>query len=377
MNNIQAEQEFNLSSIGNDYILFRNPRCISNLLAGTSLTYFSDGSLDTFVKLLTLDFFLTSIYLQPSDCYGSLLYPHLPEKQVMKFPLAKNPHLQAPLAFEAQLSTKASWAFREIEGTDGILRNVNNLVFSIRFVIASLKPNYTGDTRQSTQADFERAIRAVEELYSERQGNVEKALEALTRQLDYLTRRAAIREAGATRMLTVLATLYLPLSLSAALLSMSSPFKQVAHDKPNDDQDLTGTNLLFDFFGLFIVLATATITVPYVFRLGIWLKSNGPGLFSKDVNGSFSLFSYGKRWRFGGRGGRIFEMLYLLTTWWISVGLGVTLLVIFCVAMLRTARDSWETAKWMLITYLAISGALLACTIGIYQFMRRKRFRGD
>lgn len=51
--------------------------------------------------------------------------PHLSEKEVLEFPPAKNPHLQAPLGlFEPRLATKSREAFKEIENAEGILRSV-------------------------------------------------------------------------------------------------------------------------------------------------------------------------------------------------------------------------------------------------------------
>jgi len=58
----------------------------------------------------------------------------LPEKDVLKYSLTKNPHLQVPLGlFEPRLSVKSGEAFKEIEDAEGILRSVNNLVDSIKF----------------------------------------------------------------------------------------------------------------------------------------------------------------------------------------------------------------------------------------------------
>jgi hypothetical protein len=384
VNDVSSGQTFSMNKSRHDDIIFRNPRSISSMLAGTSWTSLSDGSLDTFAKLLVLDFFLASIYLQRVDYYGTLIYPQLPEKEVLKFSLTKNPHLQVPLGlFEPRLSAKSREAFKEIEDAEGILRSVNNLVDSIKFVVAALEPNKTAGTQQPVckdrerrMQDRERRMQELEGLCKERHSNAQRALEALNRQLDYLTKRHAIREAKAIKILTILASLYLPLSLSASLLGMQSPFKQIAHNKTPSPQNLVGTNLLFDFFGVFIGLSTATIFILYAIRLGLWLKSNGLGILSKNFSGPFSIFYYGRRWRFGGRGGRFFEFMHVFTAWWIGAGLCITFLVIFLVGMLRTAQTAWDTAKWMFTTYLAVSGALFGCSAGIYLSLYYKRLRG-
>ncbi|KAN0104858.1 hypothetical protein V8E51_010603 [Hyaloscypha variabilis] len=377
VNDVWSEQTFEVNKSRDNDIHFQNPRSISSILAGTSLTSHSDGSVDTFAKLLVLDFFLASIYLQRVDYYGPLIYSQLPEKEMLKVSLTKNPHLQVPLGlFEPRLSAKSKEAFKEIEHAEGILRSVNNLVDSIHFVIAALKPNNTTDTQQPVRKEYERRMQELKGLCKERCNNAQRALEALNRQLDYLTKRHAIREAKAIKILTILASLYLPLSLSASALGMQTPFKAVAHTQTLSPQDLVGTNLLFDFFGVFIGLATVTIFILYAIRLGLWVKSEGLGIISKNFSGPFSIFYYGRRWRFGGRGGQLFELIQVLTAWWIGAGMCITLLVIFLVGMLRSAQNAWDTAKWMFTTYLVVSGALFACYAGTYSTLYYKRLRG-
>jgi hypothetical protein len=346
------------------------------MLAGTSLTSLSDGSLDTFAKLLLLDFFLASIYLQPVDYYGPLIYPQLSKKQVVKFSLTKNPHLQVPLGlFEPRLSAKSNEAFKEIEDAEGILRSVNNLVDSILYVVEDLKQNNFAGSQQPDRKAQERRIQELEGLCLERRTNAQKALDALNRQLVYLTKRHAIREAKAIKILTILASLYLPLSLSATLLGMQSPFRMIAHTETPESQNLIGTNLLFDFFGVFVGLATATIFIVHTIRLGLWAKSNGLGILSKNFSGPFSIFHYGKQWLYGGKGGQGFDIIRFITAWWIGAGFFITLLVIFMVGMLRTAQNAWDTAKWMFTTSLVFCGVFMGPYFGTYWFLYHKRLR--
>jgi len=382
VNDVWSGQTFEVNKSRENDILFQNPRSISKILAGTSWTSLSDGSVDTFAKLLVLDFFLASIYLQPVDYYSPLIYSQLPEKEVLKLSLTKNPHLQVPLGlFEPRLSAKSREAFKEIEHAEGILRSVHNLVDSIDFVVAALKQNKqnnTASTQQPVHKDYERRMQELEGLCTERGGNAKRALEALNRQLDYLTKRHAIREAKAIKILTILASLYLPLSLSASVLGMQYPFKQIAHTRltsDDNDQNLIGTNLLFDFFGVFIGLATVTVFILYAIRLGLWIKSEGLGIISKHFSSPFSIFYYGRRWRFGGRGGDIFEFIQVLTAWCIGAGLCLTLLVIFLVGMLKSAQKAWHTARNVFAAYIVVSGVLLMCYAGTYWTLYTKRLR--
>jgi hypothetical protein len=380
VNDVWSAQTFHVNKSPKNDIHFPNPRSFSSIQDGTSLTSLSDGTVDTFAKLLVLDFFSASIYLQRVDYYGALIYSHLPEKAVLKVSITKNPHLQVPLGlFEPRLSAKSKEAFKEIEHAEGILRSVNNLVDSINFVLAALKQKNTTNTQQRPHKDFERRLEELEGLCKERGSNAKMALEALNRQLDYLTKRHSIREAKAIKILTILASLYLPLSLAASVLGMQTPFKGVAHTRLTSDdhgQDLTGTNLLFDFFGVFTGLATVTIFILYAIRAGLWIKSEGLGIISKHFSSPFSIFYYGRRWRFGGRGGQIFELIQFFTGWWIGAGFCITLLVIFLVGMLRSAQNAWDTARWTFTSYLAVSGFLLACYACMYGTLYFKRLRG-
>lgn len=380
VNDVSSKQTFRTSKSRGGDIPFRNPRAISKILAGKSCTTLSDGSRSTFAKLLVLDFFLASIYLQPVDHYAPIIYPQLPEKEVLKYSLTKNPHLHVPLGlFEPRLTAKSKEAFKEIEDAEGILRSVTNSVDSIDFVIAALKPNKVVNTQQPVLEFRERRMQELKKLCLERSRNAERALDALNRQLDYLAKRHSIREAKSIKTLTILASLYLPLSLAACILSMQTPFRAVAHTKtPRDQdagQDLVGTNLLFDFFGVFIALATGTIFVLYGIRLGIWLKLHGLGMLSKNFSGPFSIFYYGRRWRFGGKKGRIFDIIRITTAWWIGAGFCITLPTIFIVGMLRTAQSAWAIARWMFMGYCVGSGVLLGTCVGMYCYLHKKHLQ--
>jgi hypothetical protein len=202
----------------------------------------------------------------------------------------------------------------------------------------------------------------------------------LERQLEYLTKRHAIREAKAIRILTILAAFYLPLSLSASMLGMQTPFKQVAHtiradELPGDklgDRELS-TNLLFDFFGVFISLSTITIFLVHAIRFVFWMKSNGLGLLSESLTGPFSIFQYGKQWRFGGRGGWWFRRIHVVMAWWLGPGFCIVLLVTFMKGMLLDAQNAWDTARYLFATYITGGGLLIIFYFVFYYILCRKR----
>lgn len=376
VNDVWDKQSLRTNKSSDKPTKFRNPRNVLTIKQGDSLTSFSDGTLNTFAKLLVLDFFQASIYLQTVDYYETLILPQLSKKNDIEFSLAKNPHLQVTLGlFEPRLSATSKEAFKEIEDAEGILRSVNNLVDSIKFVVAALKQNNLPGPQQADSNDYDNRMQNLKRLYSERCENAKRALEALERQLDYLTKRHAIREAKAIRVLTILASFYLPLSLAASVLGMQTPFRKVAYTVTKDDQDLGGTNLLFDFFGVFVGLACVTIWITYGIRFGVSLKANGLNFLSKKPRSAFHFFQYGRRWRYGGQGGRIFGWVRIFTAVWLGVGMSVALPVIFWFGMMGSAQKAWDWAKWMFTAYAVIGGLLLICYVATYWILYYRRIR--
>lgn len=156
---------------------------------------------------------------------------------------------------------------------------------------------------------------------------------------------------------------------------MQNPFKKVAHTETDDPNyvSIVGTNLLFDFFGLFVGLSSVTIFILYAIKMGLWLKLHGLGILSKNFSGQFSIFYYGRRWRFGGRGGKWFEFIRRVTAVWIGAGICITLLVIFFIGMLRSAQKAWDAARLMFATYIIVGGLLFTFSFIMYCRLLDKR----
>ncbi|KAI1734956.1 hypothetical protein F4680DRAFT_436485 [Xylaria scruposa] len=387
VNDVGSKQKFKGSlNKSDEKDTFHNPRTFSKIEKGTSWSSFSDKSLERFARFLILDFFEASIYLQPVDYYEKLIYPQedaeKKEREVLNLSHTKNPHLQVPLGlFEPRLSVKSREAFQEIKDAEGILRSVENLVDSIDYVlemIETLELNNTWVTQLNENIEYQKRKTKLQKLCEERKNNAERALNALNRQLDYLTKRHAIGEAKAIRTLTILASVYLPLSLAASLLGMQSPLKDIAHDRNVNDNParLNGTNLLFDFFGIFVVLATATVFIFYVIQLGLYLHMKGSSLLPRFLGGAFSILDYGKRWRFDGREGIFLKGLGILTKWFIGGVFGIVLLVIFLQGSLYGSQKAWDTAKWFFAAYAATSFLLFLSYVGLYIYLYRKNLGG-
>jgi hypothetical protein len=175
-----------------------------------------------------------------------------------------------------------------------------------------LKALHPKNLAKSNDENYLKRIQELEGLYSEHRTDAQRGLDALNRQLDYLKKRHAFRESKAIKTLTKFASIYLHLSLSASILGMQSPFKAIAHDLTSSPQDLTRTNLLFDFFDVFIGLSSGTVFILYSIKLGLWAKSTRLGMLTQQFSGAFSILYCGRRWRYGGVGGNIFEVIRAL-----------------------------------------------------------------
>lgn len=166
---------------------------------------------------------------------------------------------------------------------------------------------------------------------------------------------------------------------------MQTPFKLVAHtirenELTNGDTDKRrlNTNLLFDFFEVFISLGTITIFIVHVIRFTLWMKTNGLSLLSESLTGPFSIFSifqYGKQWRFGGRGGWLFQRIHVITMWWLGPGFCIVIFVMttFVKGMLVDAQDAWDTARYLFATYGGGGGVLIIVYWVAYKWLKRKR----
>lgn len=337
-----------------DNVEFQNPRSVTKILEQESWIALADGSIDTFAKLVVLDFILTSIYLQPVDYYAELFYKDFVSKKIKRSSITNNPHLQVPLGlFEPGLSAKSKEAIKEIEGAEGILSRVNNSVDSILFVISALKKNLTGVPQPDPHR---RSLEELKEFCLERQSNVKRTLEYLNRKLEHRTNEYTIREARSIKILTILAVLYLPLSLSATLLGMQSPFKKIALNAISDEtieaQDLVGTNLLFDFLGIFVVLATATMLILNIIRLTLWFKGYKDRVFSKEYKGELYMFFHGPKWRHVGFASQMHDFTYLALRWWVIFGFMGIIAISFIVGMLGSGWIANTVLMYIIEGYL-------------------------
>ena len=123
--------------------------------------------------------------------------------------------------------------------------------------MGGLRPKYVVKNQRPVKERLKTRIQELRGPWKECSNNPQRALDALNRQLDYLTRKHTIREAKSIKILTILATLYFTLSLSAALLGMQTPSKAVVHTATSNWVSRRGTNLSIFVYVLIALLCAA------------------------------------------------------------------------------------------------------------------------
>jgi hypothetical protein len=101
--------------------------------------------------------------------------------------------------------------------------------------------------------DYRKRILVLKHLCSARLSNAERYIERLNRSFEAENKFLNIQESTSVKRLTMLASIFLPLSLSASLLSMQTRFKDL-------------DSLIWDFFGVFCIIASTTIVIYFISR---------------------------------------------------------------------------------------------------------------
>jgi hypothetical protein len=103
-------------------------------------------------------------------------------------------------------------------------------------------------------------VESIEALARQRLHNCERYIQGVNQNFESYNKRLSIRESISAKRLTILASLFLPLSLVSSLLSMQTRFKNLHL-------------LLYDFLGVFILISSLTILAYSAVRIGYVIKS--------------------------------------------------------------------------------------------------------
>ena len=214
------------------------------LTTDKSFTAMRSTSREDFVNLLLLDFFAANLLLQPQAVLSSLVKP---------FPEAK---------IVLNLSTMASLdnAEANIDAHERTLDALQIVVDAIDFISGCLLARTQRNAAPPTSTFDVGQLPMLQRFCHQRLNAVERSMARLNRALDARDKVHNIQESISVKRLTILATIFLPLSLSASILSMQTRFANLRL-------------LLYDFIGVFTIVGTAAILMLLLVRTVLKFKS--------------------------------------------------------------------------------------------------------
>lgn len=226
------------------------------------------GGRDQFVKLLLLDFFASSIYLaRPSSL--KTFY----ERFFKGFNIP--PHVAISLGRLMELdgfSSNGSLDDRTLTTMNAYeegLDEINELSESINFVAERLL-EHSSEQGEALVPHVIEQILTLKRQCSWRRNFAEKAIARAHRELGARDTEHNIRESISVKRLSILATIFLPLSLSTSILSMNNRFKEL-------------NLILYDFLGVFTVVSSIAILI--LLLVSGFMKTNPlKFIFRKDVD---------------------------------------------------------------------------------------------
>ena len=250
------------------------------LLKHEGWSAFADGTLVHFAKLLMLNFFCSSIYMQNANSFAPFL------RNWPNYEYVRSSHLQLilslPRADQIFSVTKEKVDYvSELQKCEELLQNIEDLTDCINFILRTLVYNSATDLqlaaeRTSEQPHQER-IFLLKELCSQRYINAKRKIDRVIRSFEYQNKALNVRESVSVKRLAILASIFLPLSLASSLLSMQTRF-------------VNFHLLLYDFFGVFVLIGSITILMHFIVR----------GLLSLKSQVGFSALFPHKQWEYAG-----------------------------------------------------------------------------
>ena len=219
-----------------------------------------DGSRETCAKLIMLDFYATSIYLQP----GARLRRLFGSGHVMRTLTGalSGPRVDISDGYEALLI----WY-------EELLQEMHHLTDAIDLLRGFLVPRSQEDTVPSNGNINRGQILMLQSICHQRLRSVQRSMKRLNREIEARDKVENIKDSTSVKRLTILATIFLPLSLSASILSMQTRFV---------DLQLK----LYDFLGVFVIVGSAAVLTLFLVRAVLKLKSAG----------AFKMFSPANSW---------------------------------------------------------------------------------
>jgi CorA-like Mg2+ transporter protein len=261
---------------------------IDRIVLGGAFATMADGSRNRFAKLLVLDYLASSMHLRPT-----------------------------PRALEAdsQEIVKVEDYVESLAQGEKVLQTLQGLAEAIDFVIASLCNPMDGSEESKNLKFPNEPMFVLQQLCHQRRNDAMRFIERLNRMFEGHSKIVNIQESIGVKRLSILATIFLPLSLSTSILSMSTRFKDLHLQ-------------LYDFVGVFVILGSLAIVILFLVRVVLKIKSIG--LYGEWLSPK-------GLWAVGGSHGTEKQLARLLSIlipiWYFLVW--VVLLVSFVVGMIK------------------------------------------
>jgi hypothetical protein len=229
------------------------------LLSSNRYSALSNGKVEQFTKLLVLDFLASSIYLSSSVELRPWATHH-----PFKWPQAS---IILGLAEPTDLRVENYVA--ALDSCEIALKQLQELAEAIDFVVDILVENYpvpqgakdeVAENKFSADFDSERMF-ILQKLCYQRRNNTERCIERLNRTFEGRNKVLNIEESTSVKRLTILATIFLPLSLSASILSMGKRVVQL---------DL----ILYDFLGVFLIIGSFAVVMLFLVRVALRIEKS-------------------------------------------------------------------------------------------------------
>jgi len=221
----------------------------------------ANGTRDQFVQLLVLDFFASSIYLFPK-------FQRYPEDINSFTQMYSWPQAEIVFGLLSRPELEVGDYIKILNLCEITLRDLHVLTEAIDFVADILLKNYPTPAvknEDSTAPGYATGFQSdriftLQKLCHQRRSNTERYIERLNRTFEGQNKAINRQESNGVKRLTLLATIFLPLSLSASILSMNNRFVDLKL-------------LLFDFFGVFIIVGSLAIIIQILVRIALKIKT--------------------------------------------------------------------------------------------------------
>lgn len=149
-----------------------------------------------------------------------------------------------------------------LEDYEHVLDSLHSVTESIDFVGKSVCLSIeNGDASVVSEAVISNNISILQHTCHQRLARVQRSIDRVQRASEIRDRQLNMEKSNSVKRLSILATVFLPLSLSASILSMQNR--------------LTDLGLkLFDFLGLFLILGSAAVLILILVKNASQMRRN-------------------------------------------------------------------------------------------------------